>query len=296
MIQIIGQFRSGTTLLASRISSSKSINISDETHLFRRRRLLNILIVIDNLFDLMLAKRFVTHRLRRQGWSEKSISKLCQRLKNYQNFKNLYEAVISENYGESGDNTPANIFHVERLHKYFPKVKFIIMQRDEKEIFASANRLQEFQYNGMLTLIHVRYRENLIQQYKKKRILNEKNSLFIGYHDLVNHCEDVEAKLITFLGHNDIQLGASVTNHVFKNVASSKEHHTNLLKPIMPSNKNKYSLLGKQQKDIYRRNKNLLDTFQHICPMKIQNLVFVLIIFISDSYISLVRIKTWLLS
>lgn len=232
-LQIVGHFRSGTTLLASRLDSNHGIAITRESHFLRYRKILDPLLFLKHSIFKETAARLVIFILRKNHWTislgaEKSIVSSCHSRGTtaavYIDF--LRRELPSVDY--LGDNTPRYIFDLEYLRGYCD-VKTIICRRSLASIAKSALRADSFGYGPFEIAWEYVKREKQIQ--RLQAVLPVSDYLVIEYENFVKDPDEVEGRLANLLSR-DVSLSCGSSPRFVE--VSKESHHANLTKKIQP--------------------------------------------------------------
>ncbi|WP_136809830.1 sulfotransferase family protein [Desulfosediminicola flagellatus] len=148
-IFIVGNSRSGTTLLARILSKHTQIHILKETHFWasyeKQRKyfsqlkqqekihLLNLLLTVEN--------RGINYRNEYHNYSDeaKEIYTRCAECKTFPSLLAYFFKYAAEKNGKTicGDQTPSHVFNTEDILELFPNAKFINIVRDPRAVLLS---------------------------------------------------------------------------------------------------------------------------------------------------------------
>ncbi|MCK5601733.1 sulfotransferase [Candidatus Pacearchaeota archaeon] len=148
-IFIVGNSRSGTTLLARVLSKHTQVHILNETHFLasyeEQRKSFSQLeqqdrIHLINLF-LTVEYRGINYKNEYQEYSDeaKEIITRCAECKTFPSLLAFFFKYVAEKKGKTicGDQTPSHIFYTEDILKLFPNAKFINIVRDPRAVLLS---------------------------------------------------------------------------------------------------------------------------------------------------------------
>lgn len=153
---IVGSFRSGTTVLRAALSRSPEISIAGETHFLGhfftkgyRNRFAQIGDSstdegIHKIVNYIYSNQFETRN--HWKWITKNVDQeqfLLKLLESERTDRALFDLIMSFTANGKpirGEKTPAHIYYVPTLMKWFPEAKVIHTVRDPRAIFVSEDR------------------------------------------------------------------------------------------------------------------------------------------------------------
>lgn len=146
---IVGNSRSGTTLLARVLSKHSQIHILNETHFLtsyeKQRKSFSQLEQQDkiHLINLLLTVEYkgIFYQSEYQENSDEAqeIFTRCAECKTFASLLAFFFQYVAEKKGKiiCGDQTPSHIFYAEDILKLFPNAKFINIVRDPRAVLLS---------------------------------------------------------------------------------------------------------------------------------------------------------------
>lgn len=232
-LQVVGHFRSGTTLLASRLDGNQGIGIARESHFLRYRRLLDVLLLFKHPLFRLAAAKLIIAILRRNHWEVSSVLKekirascLCEA-----NTASVYISFLAAVLpGEIyvGDNTPRYVYDIKYLNENVA-LKTVICTRGLSSIAKSALRAETFGYGPLEIAWEYVKRERTIAMLKEA--LPESSFLLLDYDDLVENPMETEKRLEGLLGQK-IDLTLYHSPRFFE--VNKEGHHSNIHREIKP--------------------------------------------------------------
>ncbi|MBM9514821.1 sulfotransferase family protein [Desulfogranum marinum] len=148
-IFIVGNSRSGTTLLARVLSKHTQVHILNETHFLtsyeeQRKSFVQLeqqeKIDLINLF-LTVEYKGINYQNKHHEYSKeaKDLFARCAECKTFPSLIAFLFKYAGEKKGKTicGDQTPAHIFYTEDILKFFPNAKFINIVRDPRAVLLS---------------------------------------------------------------------------------------------------------------------------------------------------------------
>jgi hypothetical protein len=152
-IFIVGSFRSGTTMLQRVLNCSNDVAICGETHFLKYKHLTtkgfrNEFAKIADISTNAGASKIVEHIYKNVKvgfwrWVQKNVDQedfLKSVLNSDRSDRELFDIVMKFRAGSKpirGEKTPAHIYDVPTLLKWFPKAKIIHIIRDPRPIYVS---------------------------------------------------------------------------------------------------------------------------------------------------------------
>lgn len=148
-IFIVGNSRSGTTLLARILSKHTQVHILNETHFLtsykEQRKYFSQLKQQDkkHLINLLLTVEYrgINYKNEYLKYSDeaKIVFSGCAECKTFSSLLAFFFKYTAKKKGKTicGDQTPSHIFHTEEILKIFPNAKFINIVRDPRAVLLS---------------------------------------------------------------------------------------------------------------------------------------------------------------
>lgn len=205
---IIGPPRSGTTLIVQMLNRHSRIFIPPETHFFSfvngfiSREKIEERKIIQPEVLRSIVEGYVNGRMFRfldiEGDTVKPVL-----LKNASNYGDIFENLMNYLLKRSGkhrwgEKTPRHLRHVDKIKRYFPGAKFILLVRDGRATIKS-----HYSHPGWFHNIVFFSKEWLRDAKAMLDIIDsvESDKFFIlRYESLLENPEDVVRKLMKFLG------------------------------------------------------------------------------------------------
>ena len=200
-IFIGGCSRSGTTMLASMLSSDKNYIAIPESH-FKVDVLTKICPETNGLFDTTKIVRYFTNHFRYKVWCLKDQVHIEEKYVDLPFLMNRLALMYGkqnniENFKTWIDHTPGNMQYAPILSQIFKNSKFIHIVRDGRG-FASSVKKLDWGFHD-LVIIGRYWRDTLIRDLNNEMALNHR-VLRVYYEDLVNQPEKTLLKVCDFLG------------------------------------------------------------------------------------------------
>lgn len=220
---ILGCFRSGTSLLRTRLTSSPEVFIPEETKF--------LTYLIDN-FDKKEAPIEVHKIISRQGWEKKiSLDRIRHVFKQETEIQEIFWNISLthcsnlSNIKVRGDKTPYYAKIYKKITMLFPKAKIIYLLRDGRDVFASVKNL------------HIGYARTPIiaaayWHHRSSPSVNHQNTYILKYEDFVKSPKDKLASVCKFLGINFSEEMLSSAKNSDAAKLSRQPHHKKVSKKI----------------------------------------------------------------
>jgi omega-hydroxy-beta-dihydromenaquinone-9 sulfotransferase len=148
-IFIVGNSRSGTTLLARALSKHTQVHILKETHFLssyeEQRKNFSQLKQQDriHLLNLLLTVEYrgINYKNEYYKYSDeaKEIFTLCAECQTFSSLLSIFFKYVVDKKGKTicGDQTPSHIFYIEDILELFPNARFINIVRDPRAVLLS---------------------------------------------------------------------------------------------------------------------------------------------------------------
>ncbi|MCB0685490.1 MAG: sulfotransferase [Saprospiraceae bacterium] len=212
-IFILGMPRSGTTLLEVMLNKHSQIAVCPE--IFTGRMIWRLQSE-KQIKNEITSKILLSHYLRLSRYFDDAITKsICnQALKKFTypiNTSNWYGDLIMDYLRqEKGqifvEKTPENALFISTLSQAFPESRFIVILRNPFDVALSICETIKYQFNKQMSdrllLKSALFIKRFIDEIYKYQRLNNENSIFIKYENLVTHPKETLQNICHFVGCN----------------------------------------------------------------------------------------------
>ena len=220
---IVGCGRSGNTLLRNLLCQEYEVGVPPEIpglgntiRAFHRSRWNSWPTVVDLVIEEFRKNADITRNLKGQKYNlndqlnidyqrvaadlkslnppDQSLSAVILSL-----YQDCCNNIFGEPQGHIGDKTPWNTFHLGRIHRVFPKSRFVHMLRNPRAVAAS----YKSNYNGVREISVAEASRRWRDSVTKILSFSERHKdlvLSVGYEDLVRDSAGTVAKVARFLG------------------------------------------------------------------------------------------------
>lgn len=233
IIFIVGNSRSGTTLMARMLNNQGDIHISKETHYFQTNTKCFETGKSSHINELLHEFEVIqAHGIYRKYSKLNHPSFLCEAYRNglissdnkYRLFSDVLD-VIGRRHGKSiqGDQTPQNIFYIDELIRAYENVKVVNMVRDPRAVILSqrgkwkaAKKLGQptkeiirsfFNYHPIT--LSILWNKAISAGNEAEESFGNKNLHTIKFEELVSNPESVMKSLCAFI---EIEYKAEMLN------------------------------------------------------------------------------------
>jgi len=209
---IVGNSRSGTTMLSRVFGNHPEVYAFNELHFFGNLegRKLNNADLAKELLDIERSN-FLTKVSKDEHWEEVEtmlIDSISQ-VEVFQQFL-FYETTIN-NASVAVCQTPSNVYHLDKILKSFNKVKVINMVRDPRDVLLSQKNKWKRKFLGandipFFELLRARFNYHPYTISKmwntavNRGCVNHQNVKTIRFEDLLQHPENTILDLCQFIG------------------------------------------------------------------------------------------------
>lgn len=243
---IVGMPRSGTSLLRLCLNAHPLLGAPDETHYFNRfwrREKNDEKLTANRQRGLKLAEKFLAHtRVMMNDFDEEDLKAIHQKIIQSPQITHpvIFEAMMHyyiQKVGKQtwGEKTPAHLFFIDPIKKYYPQAKIIHIVRDPRDVSlswinSSFNRGNTV-YHALRWRISMATGKKLSEKYKN-------DYLEIKYEELLTQPEETLKKVCTFI--NVTYDPKMKDSHQFNQRYDQHKNHHKLTQPIQTSNYNKW--------------------------------------------------------
>ncbi|MBI9046761.1 MAG: sulfotransferase [Anaerolineaceae bacterium] len=240
IIFIVGNSRSGTTLMARILTRHPDIYIQNETHFveeFSKERSEDFFLSsnkIQSIVDRMLAIQTNGYYRKnvkvKNSQSESIIESLSSR--NEVSFEDVVRTVFmleAKKRGKAitGDQTPRHVFYIRDIRRMLPEAVFINMIRDPRGVLLSQKhkwkagiRLNVPKYETIRTyfnyhpiLMSIMWRKGIEKAIKASKDIGNESLINVKFEDLTNHPRETIMQICKFLSvtYSDEMLDITVS-------------------------------------------------------------------------------------
>lgn len=251
---ILGRGRSGTTLISAslskyedllatheaqfmlvfyqKFSKKKQFSISDIEFILKHLWIRQSLMQFQWQIDMDELKKILLYHLKNLTYQ-----RLCKIIYTFHHsFRPKVKIIIDKN--------PVYSYHVDKWLHFFPNSKFIILVRDYRDQYLSmiSNKLKPIKANGLTSIWAYAYNQLL-----SNPSLNDKNTLYVKFEDLIENKDLILNKIIGFL--NISSKVSTEQDFISSTQTNSKlnqifyQRHKNVNKKIDKNNKGKWKKL-----------------------------------------------------
>lgn len=237
IIYVVGNSRSGTTMMSRVLNNHSKIYSLPELHFFERYNEVDLNIINSEsvlLNEGLRLNNIIKHGFYHKGLNESDKAELLKHISdsNCKTLINVYDLLVSKSSNESEiicEQTPQNIFYFKEIENHFPDSLFIFMIRDPRDVMLSQKRKWRRAQNGATFIpwsetIRARFNYHpftIARLWKSSAMVisnandfqKNSNKLLVRYEDFINDTDEIMNQICSFI-KIDKEVGMTAVNQV----------------------------------------------------------------------------------